>query len=318
MSNISKILAAALVLLALILGLFALRLARQPAPPPESAVQRQAEPQQPQPSVGVVVAARAIEAGRQLTAEDLKVEQWQLAPALAHRDPQPLVGEYVRVALGAGEPVLQSALMRGLSAYLEAGERAVTIPIDEVVGAAGRILPGDRVDVFFSLARGNEVQGTQSRLLQSRVRVLAYGGDSLDGPVRAQDEGEAANRGRNPPAAPRNAILAVPVEQVNELLLATRSGTLQLALRAPEDTQLPDKELFAERAPVLTGRPGLSSEQRARLDEGINKAYAGDSLPALSGPAPAAAPVRTAARPASGGQRSIEVVRAGERENVRY
>lgn len=314
-SNISKIVAVVLVALALILGVFAFRLARQPAPAAPPAASAPSE--QPDARHEVVVAARAIAAGQAIAAGDLKTERWPVAPALAQQDPRALVGRYVRVDVAAGEPVLESALSRGIAAHLEPGERAVTVAIDEVAGAAGRIQPGDRVDVFFSLARGNEVQGTQSRLLQSRVRVLAYGDDSVDGPVPgAPQRAEPNSRGRAQ-ATPRQAILAVPVEQVNELLLASRSGALQLALRAPEDEDAPDRALFPEREPVLAGKPGLSPEQRAVLAAGINRAYAGDSLPSLSGPPPAP-PVRTAARAGGGSSRTIEVVRGGERETVRY
>ena len=319
MSSISKIVAIVLVVLALILGVFAFRLARQPAPAPVPAAESN-QAQQTAPQADVVVAARAIAAGRPIAGQDLKTERWQVAPAQAHKDAAPLIGKHVRRDVAAGEPLLESALMRGIATYLAPGERAVTIPIDEVAGAAGRIRPGDMVDVFFSLQRGNEVVGTQSRLLQSRVKVLAYGDDSVDGPPPGtSEEKEAGNRGRTN-APPRQAILAVPVEQVNELLLATRSGALQLALRAPQDEAAPDTTLFATREPVLPGRTGLTAAQRETLGDSINKAYAGDSLPALSGTAPAPTPVRTAS-PASGGggpARTIEVVRGGERETVRY
>ena len=313
MSNLSKIVATALVILALILGVFAFRLARQPAPapaPPAAPVQQAA------PRIDVVVAARAIAAGTVIARQDLRTERWQAAPAQAHNDVQALVGQSVRVDLAAGEPVLDSTLMRGIAGYLVPGERAVTIAVDDISGAAGRIRPGDRVDVFFSLPRGNEVDGTQSRLLQSRLRVLAFGGESIDGPVPGTPtDKDAANRGR-PNAPARQAILAVPVEQVNELLLASRSGAVQLALRAPQDDAAPDTALFAAREPVLSGKPGLTAAQRERLDTGINRAFAGDSLPALSGPAPA--PVRVAAPSGRGASRTIEVVRGGERETVRY
>lgn len=321
MSNISKILVVVLVVLALLLGLFAFRLARQPAAPAPVAATDSQPAAQPVPTVDVLVAARAVAAGQALVEQDLKIEGWQVAPGQSLRSAQDAVGKHVRVALAPGEPVLDSTLMRGLATYLEEGQRAVTIPIDEVVGAAGRIMPGDMVDVFFSLERGNEVQGTQSRLLQSRVRVLAYGEASVDGPPPGSQDADAKARNGNRPGSARQAILAVPVAQVNELLLAARSGALQLALRAPGDAQLPDQTLFATRAPVLAGKPGLSTEQRALLDDDVNKAFAGDSLPALSGPVATPPPAPVAARPAGGGGgggRSIEVIRAGERESVRY
>jgi len=264
----------------------------------------------------VVVAAKAVAAGETLTADALKVAQWPVMPSRGFDRIEAVAGEHARIDIAAGDPVLAGMLMRGLASYLKDGERAITVPIDEVVGAAGRVQPGDYVDVFFTLERGAEVSGTQSRLLQSRVRVLAYGVQSLDGPPPGQDAA-APVRG-SAPAPVRNAMLAVPIDRVNELLLATRNGKLQLALRSPADAAMPDVALFPERQPVLSARPGLSPEQREQLRLAANQAYAGDSLPQLSSPQPAAPAKAARAASAAGTGRTIEVVRGGERETVRY
>ncbi len=82
--------------------------------------------------------------------------------------------------------------------------------------------------------------------------VLAYGARSVDGALQAEDK---SAKGGGAAAAARNAVLAVPVERVNELLLASRSGKLLMALRANGDEALPDPALFAARAPALPARP---------------------------------------------------------------
>ncbi|MCV6903860.1 MAG: Flp pilus assembly protein CpaB, partial [Achromobacter xylosoxidans] len=182
---------------------------------------------------------------------------------------------------------------------------------DEVVGGGNRIAPGDLVDVFFLLEKGVEIQAGQARLLQSRVRVLAYGTASVDGP---EDKGTLPG----PPGQPaRTAVLAVPVEQVSELLLAGRSGRLQLALRPVGDDGGPDTQLFAQRAAVLSPRPDLTPEQRALLQSGPNRAYAGESLAQLEGTSPAARPAAVRAT-GGGGGRSVEILRGDKSERVRY
>src|SRR3546814_10697731 len=95
-------------------------------------------------------------------------------------------------------------LARGLATYLHEGERAVTIPVDESAGASQQVTHGDMVDVFFTLSQNSEVTDTQTRLLLPRVRVLAYGNESVDGPLVAPDK-----TGRRA-AAPPTAVLAVP------------------------------------------------------------------------------------------------------------
>ncbi|WP_144638173.1 Flp pilus assembly protein CpaB [Bordetella genomosp. 13] len=320
MSNITKIAAVLLVLLAAVLGVLAYRLATQAPPPPPAPTVTHNDTAPARATFPVVVAAKAIAAGERIAPDALKTEQWPMQPGQSYTSTEKLVGEYVRLDIAAGQPLSDALLAKGLARYLQPGERAVTIPVDETSGVQNRVLPGDMVDLFYVVERGAEVQGTQTRLLQSRVKVLAYGLKSVDGPPAGEEQGSAPGQSRQPPPAPRNAVLAVPVEKVNELLLAAKSGRLQMALRAPEDEAVPDTDLFVARVPVLPVKPGLTAEQQAQAKEAVNAAYAGDVLPQLAGPAPAPE-VRPRPRPAAaagGSSRSIEVVRGTDVQSVRY
>ncbi|HYG42924.1 MAG TPA: Flp pilus assembly protein CpaB [Bordetella sp.] len=319
MTGVSKILAAVLLAAGIVLAGLAYYLASRPAPVPAAAPaavsSTPAEPRVPQARYPVVLASTGLQAGTRLDADMLKVQQWPVALSQGYAKPEDLVGQVVRLDIAAGEPITSQMLAQGLARQLHAGERAVAIPVDEIVGAGNRVMPGDLVDVFFALEKDQEVQGSQVRLLQSRVRVLAYGEQTIDGPPVEGDK-PAVQRSAAPPPA-RSALLAVPVDRVNELLLASRSGHLQLALRAPDDESLPDRELFAPRQPVIAARAGLTSEQRAALEEGPNRAFAGDSLAQLDGPAPQ--PVkRSSAGTGGGGGRTIEVLRGDSAQRVRY
>ena len=319
MSLTAKIVAGLFILVALVLGFFAIQLATRPVPPPPAPVWpvqvQNTAPAEPEvQTFPVLVAAGRIEPGVPIAADKLKVAQWPVQPGGVETDPKQIEGKVLRKALMAGEPVMSADVMRGLATYLEPGERAVTIAVDELSGAQNRIQPGDLIDVFLLMERSAEVPGTQTRLLQSRVRVLAYGADAVSGPGAAVDT--------NTPnaAVARNAILAVPVEQVNELLLASRAGKLQLVLRSPGDTDMPDPSLFPRRAPVLNARAGLTPVQQASARDGINAAFAGDALPQLAGPAPEPPPQQAAPRsqrPAGGG-RSVEIIRGGDISTVTY
>ncbi|MFY1906327.1 Flp pilus assembly protein CpaB [Achromobacter xylosoxidans] len=317
MSSLSKIIAGVLLAAGLVLAFVAWRLASQPSPPPPApaspvATQASAPAEPPAKRYPVVVAAAAIPAGTRIDgARMLKVDQWQVALSGSYSSPAPLQGAYARVDIAAGDPLLPSMLAQGLGRQLKPGERAVAIAVDEVVGGGNRIAPGDLVDVFFLLEKGVEIQAGQARLLQSRVRVLAYGTASVDGP---EDKGTLPG----PPGQPaRTAVLAVPVEQVSELLLAGRSGRLQLALRPVGDDGGPDTQLFAQRGAVLPPRPDLTPEQRALLQSGPNRAYAGESLAQLEGTTPAAKPAAVRAT-GGGGGRSVEILRGDKSERVRY
>ncbi|WP_054474186.1 Flp pilus assembly protein CpaB, partial [Achromobacter sp. 2789STDY5608615] len=244
MSSLSKIIAGVLLAAGLVLAFVAWKLASEPSAPAPTpvgpvATTPTAPAEAPVKRYPVVVAAAPIPAGTRIDSDKmLKVDQWQVALSGGYSSPTPLQGAYVRVDVAAGDPLLPSMLAQGLARQLKPGERALAIAVDEVVGGGNRIAPGDLVDVFFLLEKGVEIQGGQARLLQSQVRVLAYGAASLDGP-------EEKSTLPGPPGQPaRTAVLAVPVDQVNELVLASRSGRLQLALRPVGDDSKPDTQLF--------------------------------------------------------------------------
>lgn len=316
MSTMVRVLALALFLLAAVLAALAFYMAqRTPAVAPVPAAPVAAPAQAPQEArQAVMLAARDLAPGTTLQAADLQTGYWTQTPASAYAGTGQLVGQTLRLPVRAGEPLLAGMLATGLAQSLQPGERAVTIAVDEISGAAHRVQPGDFVDVFFLLDKGGEVADTQARLLQSRLRVLAYGTQTVDGPA-AEDKAREPGR-----SAGRTAMLAVPLGQVNELLLAARSGRLQLALRAPQDAAQPDPGLFPQRPAVLAARAGLAADARARLDEPVNRAYAGAGLAALAGAQPAgpagtAKPVRA---PAAASMRTVEVLRGDRAERVPY
>lgn len=321
MNPVLKTVAVLLILLAAVLGIIAFQIARSPAaevaPPVAAPVVSVNEAPAQQKTQAVIVAAKALVAGNALTADALQTVQWPLLPANGFSNNQLLIGEVLRVDVPAGDPITRGMLAQGLATHLNEGERAISIAIDEVAGAVNRIEPGDMVDVFFTMDKDREIDNTQARLLLSRTRVLAYGAQSVDGPeAGASDDNKRQN---TQATAPRTAMLAVPLAHVNELLLATRNGKLQLALRAPSDMALPDTALFAPRDPVLKGRAGLKPEQQQLLQQPDNLAYAGESLSEVAAPSGGNATAKPAQSAGSRSQgRSVEVIRGSQSERVRY
>ena len=150
-----------------------------------------------------------------------------------------------------------------------------------------------------------------------RVRVLAYGGASLSGPDPA--EANATNRADT---QARHAMLAVPLESVNELLLASRSGSLQLVLRAPKDESLPDPSLFPEFAGLIPARASLDADQRDALKLPDNRAMAGLGLREFSISQTEKEQVQARAlssgEPHAAPPRRTEVIRGGRLEVIQY
>ena len=308
---------AALVLLALaaLLALLAYQVARRSATPPpaQGAVAMHA----------VVVTTRALEAGKPLPADALQVIQLPIEPAGAYQDVARVAGQVPLVNLGVNVPVLESQLLAGLARQIPEGQRAVAVAVDEVIGVGNQVQPGDFVDVFVILRRDSqEIQDSQTRMLLSRLRVLAYGSGAVNEAPKQQGEQMMTRR-----EGAKTAVLSVPLEQVGTLAMAQQAGRLMLALRNPIDEAMPSDGMFADPPSVLQARAGVPPEaERAPAD----KAAAGVSLAGLVGdpraprsPAPATRPavlpagmpgmVAATRRDSQNEGNGVEMIRAGKR-----
>ncbi|WP_245487502.1 Flp pilus assembly protein CpaB, partial [Mesorhizobium sp. M7A.F.Ca.US.006.04.2.1] len=109
----------------------------------------------------VVVAAMPLKFGDTLSADKLREVAWPAGsiPTGAFKTTkEALAGEGIRQALqtiSANEPVLASKITgpgqrATLSAVLGEGMKAVSIRVNDVLGVAGFVFPGDRVDVLLT------------------------------------------------------------------------------------------------------------------------------------------------------------------------
>ena len=301
----------------------------------------------PEPAtVPVVVAATALPAGTPLTVSSLKLINRAQRPVDGYGDVDAVVGGVPLIDIPAGTAVTSKVLARGLSMALKPGERAVAVPVDEQAGAGNRIVPGDYVDVFVSLKAppatsyqpaAHEVvtDTSQTRLLLSRLRVLAYGSDDLpsspaktlaapiagDGKPRPSGDGDArpvattAPNQSSPKDIPHTAVLAVPVGEASQLLLGVQNGKLSLGVRQPTDEGQPDDALFPQPRPVLAARSDLTAEQRQQLRQPENQAYAGIDGSGLAGHDPAARSFVRAVRSSS--SPSIQIIRGASDDSAR-
>jgi pilus assembly protein CpaB len=327
MINLTKIIAAILVLLAVALGGYAWMLSRQPPPPANTAASPSTAPAKAQQALtySVVVAAKPLPAGKAIPVDALRVERLTINPAGAFQDTAVAAGRVPVLDLGEGTPLQEGQLVSGLALRVAEGERAVAIKADEVMGVGNRVQPGDFVDVFIMLKfDGKDVDRSQARLLLSRKRVLAFGNSSVDGLPSKTDDKQQVQRTE----PPRTAVLAIPVDDINRLTVGESSGRLLLALRNPADMQEPDPKLFAELPTALQApRPKAGEPPRAPL-EGLDRAQAGlTAVDLVTGGQSVGRPLTATARPAvsapraeSGGRGGlqVEVIRGEKSETLQY
>ncbi len=178
----------------------------------------------------VVVAAHPMPLGTVIGERDLKTIEWSggTPPAGFIGDPRAAVGRGLIVGVQENEPILEGKLAAvgaggGLPVIIDPGMRAVSVAVDQVVGVAGFVLPGTRVDVLLTM---NDAQGTKeaaTRVVMQNVKTLAAGQS-----IQQDKEGKAQ-------AVPVITLLVSP-EQAETLALAANQGRIQLALRNTLDT----------------------------------------------------------------------------------
>ena len=184
-------------------------------------------------TVQIAVAAHDLELGAVLKEGDVQLADWPgPVPVGSSAKPQDLVGRGVLTPIYAKEPVIESRLAPkgaggGLAAMIPPGMRAVAVRVNEVVGVAGFVVPGMRVDVLISGNRpsGNGNQGTLSKTLLQNLEVLSAGQD-----IKKDAEGK--------PVAVQVVNLLVTPEQAEQLSLASAQTVIQLVLRNPLDREV--------------------------------------------------------------------------------
>jgi pilus assembly protein CpaB len=180
----------------------------------------------------VLVAARDLPVGTLLKSEDLRVVEWSgTPPAYAVVRSEDAVGRGVVANIYAGEPVHPMRLAAtgaggGLAATIPLGKRAVAVRVNDIVGVAGFVSPGMRVDLLASGTPPNATGnlGTQTRTVLQNIEVLSAGQN-----IQKDAEGK--------PVAVQVVNLLVTPEDAEKLSLAGTDTKIQLVLRNPLDTE---------------------------------------------------------------------------------
>jgi len=173
----------------------------------------------------VVVAARDLQLGTVLTAEDVKLIGWPggILPEGYSSSVEEVLGRGVITNVVLNEPLISSKIAvkeagGGLPIVIPAGMRGVSVRVDDVISIAGFVLPGTRVDVLVTLDQGNQSDNPVTKVILQNMSVLTSG--------QVIEQGENGE----PIQVTVITMLASP-EDAEELVLAATRGRIQLALR---------------------------------------------------------------------------------------
>ena len=200
-----------------------------------NALRQEAEREDEAPKNTIVVAAESIQFGERISRTTVREIEWSgaIRPEGSYSKIEELViGEaedqarFAVTSMTSGEPVLASKVTEPgqrakLSTALTPGKKAVSIRVNDVLGVAGFVLPGDRVDVL--LSRDNFVD-----VLLQGVKVLA-----ID---------QTADERKDNPSVVRTVTFEVNTLEAQKLVLGGNVGMLSLALRNVASTDIENSE----------------------------------------------------------------------------
>ncbi|AIW13177.1 Flp pilus assembly protein CpaB [Vibrio tubiashii] len=192
----------------------------------------------------VIVAAQEIASGSVIEEQHISSKLLEVA----WRDEsqfmveEELLGQVVATTIYPGEIVSRNRLANSgegstLAALIPENKRAVTIRVNDVIGVAGFLLPGNRVDVLNTISY-SATSATTLTVLKD-IRVLA-----VDQTARTKE---------NKPIIVRAVTLEVSPREAEKLLSAQSKGDIQLALRNPHEEEKPVKRYVAPSVTILKG-----------------------------------------------------------------
>jgi pilus assembly protein CpaB len=209
----------------------------------------------------VVVAARSMAIGTELAVADVKVVSWPAESPItgAVGDVSSVVNRGLLTAVLENEPLTANKLASagaggGLPPAIPRGMRAMSVRVNDVIGVAGFVVPGTRVDVLVTIRRSSD---SMTRTAASNVQVLTAGTRLDQG--KPESDAKTAN-------ASTVVTLMVSPQDAERIALAQAEGDIMLVLRNPLDTE-----------PVMTSgvkTASLLGTEEAPVSPPVVKAYA--------------------------------------------
>jgi pilus assembly protein CpaB len=255
--------------------------------------------------VATLVASQAIPAGTLVTKDMLRTVAWPADSQVpgAFQDARKVLDRGAIAPIALNEPITEAKLApvgagAGLPPTIPPGMRAISVRVNEVVGVAGFVVPGTRVDVVVTFASRAAQREGLARVVVSNVQVLTAG--------TRYDQEKARQEARPIPTSV--VTLLVSPEDAERIALAAAEGQITLTLRNPLDTAPTDTGGIR-----MAGLMGMPAAPTPPVDRPALPRRAVKPVPAAV-PPPAPQPYTVEA--IRGAKRSTEPVRTGGSEET--
>ena len=195
-----------------------------------------------------VVAVRDLPMGSMITPDDVRLVAWPASSPVnkGFTTIESVLNRGLISSVVANEPLTETKLAAleagaGLPPSITAGMRAVSVKVNEVIGVAGFVVPGTRVDLMVTLRRESD-KDSMTRVVVSDVQVLTAG---------TRYDQEKARDGQPIPTSV--VTLLVTPSDAERIALAANEGSIMLTLRNPMDRK--QTETSGIRTASLFGQP---------------------------------------------------------------
>jgi pilus assembly protein CpaB len=243
----------------------------------------------------VVVAARPMAIGTELAETDLKVVAWPASSVVpgAITHVKDAANRGLIAAVLQNEPITTSKLASaesgaGLPPAIPPGMRAMSVKVNDVIGVAGFIVPGSRVDVVVTIRRSDD---SMTRTAASNVTVLTAG-------TRKEQEKPATEERKGQRSGETVVTLMVSPRDAERIALAQAEGQIMLVMRNPLDNDMTVTD-GVKTASLLAGDAPQAAAPKVQ--------------PAVRKPAPKPEPVPVPAVETPTPPRMVEALRGGKR-----
>lgn len=191
----------------------------------------------------VVVASSEIPFGIKLEEVHLKVMDWSgdKVPEGVFNKTEDVIGKITKNNFYPGEMITKQRVAEHLggstlSSLITKEYRAISIRVNDVVGVAGFILPGNKIDILSIKGKKGNVT---ARTILENIKVLAVD--------------QEASPNKEKPAVVRAVTLEITPREAEIIAEAMLEGKIQLTLRNPTDSVITQRK-GEERKPVVVKR----------------------------------------------------------------
>lgn len=224
--------------------------------------------------ISVVVPVRPLKEGEILDISMLAIrevpKEYVNSDALTKTTVGAYEGKKLIRDVSQGTPLLASFMAKyeytPFSQSIVPGNRALTIPVDEINSVSGMLTAGDNIDLLVLMQKSSsDLIGDRTEMelfpLLEGVIVRATGTFTQNELVATRESGQSRQNSNRPAGSYTTITISIPPRDAQKLILAQQSGRIVALMRSPGDAsfygkRLSSREVFGHQQTPAIQTPG--------------------------------------------------------------